>query len=135
MSRAHSGFLHMIKSIDSTRRRFLQMSLATLALSIAPRPALAAMPRIKGSRDLSLHNMNTGERLHVKYWENGKYNRGAWEKINHIMRDHYSGDVHMIDIRLLDLLYDLQAKLHNHDVIEVVSGLPFAGHQPDARQL
>jgi len=111
----------MIKSVDSARRRFLQMSLATLALSVAS-PAFAAMPRIKGVRELSFHNLHTGERLHTRYWENGKYSRSAWEKINHILRDHYSGDVHVIDIRLLDLLYDLQKHLHNHDTIEVVSG-------------
>jgi uncharacterized protein YcbK (DUF882 family) len=111
----------MIKFFDGTRRRFLQMGLATLALTAA-NPALAAIPRFKGKRELSFYNLHTDERLHVKFWENGRYNRAAWAKINHIMRDHYSGDVCTIDLRLLDLLYDLQAQLHNHDAIEIVSG-------------
>jgi len=111
----------MNQFFDGTRRRFLQIGIAALATTVA-RPVLAAMPRIQGARALSFHNMHTDERLHVTYWKDGKYDRVAWQKINHILRDHYSGDVHPMSVRLMDLLYDLQHKMKHEGTVEVVSG-------------
>ena len=111
----------MAQLMDGTRRRFLQTSLAALA-TFAVTPALAAVPRFKGVRSLAFHNLHTDERLHVDYWQDGKYDREACAKIDHILRDHYSGDVYPMDLRLMDLLHDLQNKTSNHGAIEVISG-------------
>lgn len=111
----------MQKLFNGTRRHFLQLGLTALACGVV-RPAFAVMPSPKGVRALSFHNMHTDERLHVNYWHDGAYDRMAWGKINYILRDHYSGDIHPMNIRLMDLLYDLQSRLKNHGVIEVVSG-------------
>ena len=85
-------------------------------------PALAAIPRTKGIRSLAFHNLHTDERLHVDYWKNGKYDRAAWAKIDHILRDHYSGDVLPMNLRLLDLVYDLRNRMGYGGNIEVISG-------------
>jgi uncharacterized protein YcbK (DUF882 family) len=111
----------MTKLFDGTRRGFLHLGLTALA-SMAAAPALAAVPRIRGLRQLAFHNLHTDERARIAYWQNGRYNRAACEKINRILRDHYSGDVFPIDVRLMDLLYDLQNKLRNDATIEVISG-------------
>src|ERR1700742_2060282 len=111
----------MIESFDKARRRFLKMGLVALACSAAT-PALAAMPRIQGSRSLAFHNLHTDERLRVTYWRDGKYDRAAWEKVNHVLRDFRTGDVHPMDIRLMDLLFDLQGKLENDNPVEIISG-------------
>src|SRR5262245_19973889 len=92
---------------DPSRRDFVRLGLTALACSVAT-PALAAVPRFKGLRALAFHNLHTDERLHVDYWRDGKYNPGALAKINHVLRDHYSGDVHPMDVRLIDLVHDLQ---------------------------
>ncbi len=112
----------MLKSFDAGRRRFLQMSLTAVACSAAVHPAFAAMPRIDARRALSFHNLHTDEKVHVQYWQNGRYDPNACERINHILRDHYSGDEHPIDLRLIDMLYDLQGKLKNDNPIEIISG-------------
>ena len=104
-----------------TRRRFLTLGLTALA-SVAAQPALAVMPRIKSARALSFHNLHTDEKLHAIYWKDGTYDRAAWGRINHILRDHYSGDEYPMDLRLMDLLFDLQGKLHSDSAIEIVSG-------------
>jgi uncharacterized protein YcbK (DUF882 family) len=111
----------MKQFFDGTRRGFLQIGLATLA-SAAATPAFAAVPRIKGIRALAFHNLHTDEKLRTTYWQNGKYDRSACAKIDHILRDHYSGDVYPMDVRLMDLLHDVQNKTGHEGVIEVISG-------------
>jgi uncharacterized protein YcbK (DUF882 family) len=113
----------MTKPILCTRRKFLRTGLIALAgVAAAAHPALASLPRFKGTRALSFYNLHTDEKLHVAYWKDGKYDRTAQTPINHILRDHYSGDVHPIDLRLIDLLFDLQGRLHNSGTIEIISG-------------
>lgn len=111
----------MTQFLDHHRRHFMGLGLTTLACTAAL-PVLAAVPRLKPTRSLSFYNLHTDEKLHVDYWRDGQYNPAALAKINHQLRDHYSGDVHPINIRLMDLLYDLQGKLGNRGVIEIVSG-------------
>ncbi len=111
----------MTEIIDGTRRRFLQLGLIAAACTAAS-PAMAIMPRFKGDKRLSFHNLHTDERLNVSYWKDGEYNRRSLEKIYNILRDHRTGDVFPIRTSLLDLLHDLQAKLKNHNTIEIISG-------------
>jgi len=111
----------MTKFFDSTRRRFLSVGLTTLACGMSV-PALAGWAPTKTSRSLAFHNLHTNEKLNVTYWQDGVYDRGAWGKINHILRDHYSGQSHVMDLRLMDLLHDVQTALHNDNRIEIISG-------------
>ncbi len=111
----------MTRIFDGTRRGFLQLGVTALTC-MAARPALAALPRVKGVKALAFHNLHTDERLRVTYWQDGKYSPAAHERINHILRDHYSGGVRNMDIRLMDLLYDLQRRLGNDSPLEIISG-------------
>ncbi len=111
----------MTQFFDGTRRRFLQIGCAALA-SMAATPALASVPHVKSIRSLAFHNLHTDERLRVNYWHNGKYDRLACSKIDHILRDHYSGDAFPMDVRLFDLLHDTQTKLGYDGNIEIISG-------------
>ena len=104
-----------------TRRGFLRAGLVTLA-SAAATPAFAAVPRVRGIRSLAFHNLHTDEKLRITYWRNGKYDRAACAKIDHVLRDHYSGDVYPMNLRLMDLLYDVQNETGHDGVIEVISG-------------
>lgn len=111
----------MTELIDGTRRRILQVGLMAIACTAA-RPALAVMPRAKGNKSLSFHNLHTDERLQVTYWKDGTYNRAAFEKINHILRDYRTGDIFPMRAGLMDLVHDLQTHLNHHDTIEIISG-------------
>lgn len=61
-------------------------------------------------RRISLLNLHTDERVSAVYWERGRYLTDALAEVNHVLRDYRNGEVHPIDIRLLDLLDDLAAK-------------------------
>ena len=110
----------MSKLFNAPRRRFLQLGLSTVA-GLAAVPALAAVPDLKGLRGLVFYNLHTDEKLHVTYWRDGRYDRAAFGKIDRVLRDHYSGDTHPMNARLMDLLFDLQHRTGNHGPIEVVS--------------
>jgi uncharacterized protein YcbK (DUF882 family) len=114
----------MEKLFDGTRRSFLGLGLLALSCSIsAPVWAKGVLPSLKGGRRaLSFHNLHTDERLAVAYWKDGVYDRAAWGKINHILRDHYSGETSVMNLGLMDLLHDLQSNLRNDNTIEVISG-------------
>jgi len=113
----------MTNLIDKTRRRMMGFGLCALACGIsAPSFASLARPVSKPARVLSFYNLHTDEKLSLAYWKDGTYDRGAWSRINHILRDHYSGETHVMDLRLMDLLHDVQTKLQTDRTIEIISG-------------
>lgn len=78
--------------------------------------------RAAEQRALRFYNTHTHERISVTYKQGGGYAPEALAQINHILRDHRSGDVYRIDAELLDFLYDLLQKLDYHDEVHIISG-------------
>lgn len=75
-----------------------------------------------GARRLAFDNLHTGEKLDVAYWENGTYLPDALQAVNHVLRDHYNNEVHVIEPKLLDLLTALSRKMEATPNFEVISG-------------
>jgi uncharacterized protein YcbK (DUF882 family) len=73
-------------------------------------------------RVLSFYNTHTHERLTVTYKKGDSYVPEAMGKIAIILRDHRSGDVHPIDPKLMDFLYDLLTEVGNHGEVHIISG-------------
>lgn len=106
-----------------SRRNFLALGASAALCAAAPSAAFARSLRpSREPRVLDFHNLHTGEKITAAYWRSGAYDRRELQKIYHILRDFRSGDIHPIDIRLFDLLHDLQGNLKNHNRIEIVSG-------------
>ncbi len=101
------------------RRRFLR-GCAGLTAGLVFAPALAAAPHRE--YHLNLLNLHTDERLKVTYWADGSFDPAALARIDHLLRDHRSGEVHPIDHALLYLLHRLQAQVGRHREIHVISG-------------
>jgi len=117
----------MTQTVNNARRTFLKYSFAAFTAaaatgSLTTRAFAAAVPHLSGVRSLAFHNLHTDERLRIDYWRDGQYDAGAYAKFNHILRDHYSGDEHPMDPRLMDLLHDIQQRVHNDRPIEIISG-------------
>jgi len=105
------------------RRDFLKLGAIATGILFTPLSALAAFdPRSKPFKNLAFYNTHTQERLHICYCRNGKYDIKALSKINHILRDHRSGEVKAIDTRLLDLLHVLSYKSNPQRPFHVISG-------------
>ena len=105
------------------RRDFLKLGAMATGILFNPLSAMAAFdPRYKSLKNLGFYNTHTHERLQVCYCRNGKYDIQALSKINHILRDHRSGEVKAIDTQLLDFLHALSDKTNPQKPFHVISG-------------
>jgi len=109
------------------RRRFLGLGAAALALPFLARLGAFASPRPAGGplppdRGLSFYNTHTGESAAIEYCRDGCVIPDSLEKIDHILRDHRTGETKPIDVGLLDLLNTLARTLPADAPFHVISG-------------
>ncbi len=102
-------------------RRQVLGTVAAAAACMVAAPALA-LPRMPGRRILAFDHLHTGESLDVVYWADGHYQPGALHRINWLLRDFRTDQVHPIDPHLLDLLTALRQQLRVRAPFQVVSG-------------
>jgi len=76
----------------------------------------------KAPRRLSFINLHTNERLTETYHEWGCYQEEALARINKILRDHRTGDIQSIDVRLLDFLFSINQETGTTHEFHVISG-------------
>ena len=84
-------------------------------------PLEAALRPLK-DRSLNLYNTHTGEHLSTVYWSRGHYRPEALAKISHLLRDHRSGEKHVIDPRVLDLVAAIGHKCESKGPVHIISG-------------
>lgn len=101
-----------------SRRALLRLGALGAATLAAGRARAALAPE----RALAFVHTHTGERARIVYWADGDYVREGLTAVDHVLRDHYSGDVHAIDPRLLDLLHALAGRLGAATPYHVISG-------------
>ncbi|HVO02982.1 MAG TPA: DUF882 domain-containing protein [Candidatus Cybelea sp.] len=102
------------------RRALLRTGLAAAAAGLVPGSAFAALP--PGDRTLAFFNTHTNESLKATYWRGSAFDHGALTEINFVLRDFRTGDVHPIDVNLLDLLTDLHRRTGSRQPFQVISG-------------
>jgi uncharacterized protein YcbK (DUF882 family) len=103
------------------RRRLLGVGLVAAATSLIA-PAAWASQGPAGDRTLALYNTHTDEKLKATYVRGSAFDKGALKDINHILRDHRTGDVFPIDLKLLDLLTELHRKTGSKQPFQIISG-------------
>jgi uncharacterized protein YcbK (DUF882 family) len=105
-----------------SRREFVKIGTGFLATCLVPATGWCALAPESPRRSLSFFNTHTGEQLGVCYYKNNVYRPGAMRQINHILRDHRTGDVEAIDSRLLDLLFTVSQRVGNGSPFHIISG-------------
>lgn len=110
-------------SRDVGRRSALRLGVAG-ALALAAFPVLPVRSATLNApkRRLAFVNLHTGEKLDAVYWSGGQYRPDAAARINHILRDFRTGELHPIDFGLLDVLHDLRLRLRARAPFEIISG-------------
>ena len=106
------------------RRHFLKFS-AAAALAAPAASAWASMPAMSLSsrpRKLSFIHTHVDESLSVTYFQGGDYVADGLGRLNHLLRDFRTQDVHTIDPQLFDILYDLQVLADRDAPFEIISG-------------
>ncbi len=105
------------------RRRFLRFGVVAATSLFVPQAfgnVLTKLP-VQQERKLSLLNLHTGERLNATYWADGQYQSSELEAINHILRDHRTGDVTRMDRNLLELLNVLHQQMGSKQAFQIIS--------------
>ena len=86
--------------------------------SLAPTPLTPPPP---GPRHLKFRHLHTEKNLEVVYWDDGRYIWDALQAVNQHLADFRSQAVHPIDVRLLDILFTLQALTGSKEPYRIVS--------------
>jgi len=70
-----------------------------------------------------MFHTHTGERLDVIYRRGETYVAQGLDDLNHFLRDHRTGDVHIYDPRVFDVLADLlESVAHPGDELHIICG-------------
>ncbi|HSO18078.1 MAG TPA: DUF882 domain-containing protein [Desulfosarcina sp.] len=105
-----------------SRRDFIKIGTGLAGAWLLPAAGWAALLPHDSRRSLAFFNTHTGERLRVCYFRDGAYSSGALQQINHILRDHRTGDIKVMDRRLMDLLFTVRHRLGCDDPFHIISG-------------
>lgn len=106
----------------STRRELLRFGLAAGAAAAAVPGLSWAQPATPDPRRVALHNLHTGESLSAVYWENGAYVPDAVAALNKVLRDYRTGDVHMMNPDLYEILNAVSDRVENRAPFQIISG-------------
>jgi len=106
-----------------SRRDFLAAGAAVAAACLFPHETFAGVLKdFSVERSLRFYNTHTDEKITAVYWSQGTLVPQALVDINHILRDHRTGEKKEIDAYLLDLLFALQQKLESAGPFHIISG-------------
>ena len=101
----------------SLLRRFLVLFGLVAAVGLTGQhDAIAA-----DERRLSFYHTHTHERLDTVFFKDGQYVASALEEVNRFLADFRTGDVAVIDPKLLDLIYEIRESLGSQGTYEVIS--------------
>lgn len=112
----------MTQHHQPARRRFLRLGAQSLLAASAAPLASHAMVAPRDARALSFDHTHTGEHIALVYALGEQFVAQALNNLNHFLRDHYSGEVGLIDPQLFDLLHRLRQELGADQPFQVISG-------------
>lgn len=114
----------MTEELPNGRRRFLTRGVQLAAAAGLPAGARAAItpPEARGARALGFFHTHTQERIDIVYAVADGYVAQALGSLNRFMRDHYTGEVGVIDPALFDLLHRVRLELGCAESFDVISG-------------
>lgn len=75
-----------------------------------------------GPRTLILRSIHTGEHLSATYWRDGGYVAPVLRQLDHLLRDHRTGELHPIAPSLMDVLFLVRHRLGSDAAFDVISG-------------
>ncbi len=105
-----------------SRRHFLRHATRLAAAGSLPVFAVHARASVPASRALAMAHTHTREHLDLVYAVEERYVPAALGSLNHFLRDHYSGQVGVMDPRVFDLLHRVRQLLGSERPFEVISG-------------
>ncbi len=103
-----------------SRRKALQWGTAAAASALVTPALVRAEAPYK--RILKMQSLNSGEKLTITYWADGAYIEDALPRINWFMRDLRTHESYKMDVRLLDLLWEIDQNTRSNNPLYTMSG-------------
>ncbi|POR97776.1 YcbK family protein [Haemophilus influenzae] len=108
--------------VDQNKRKWLSLGGIALGMSILPNSVLAMVSTPK-PRILTFRNINTGERLSGEFSLEKGFSPAMLKKLDYLMRDKRTNQVHKMDPNLFQKFYNIQTNLGLRNAeIEVICG-------------
>jgi uncharacterized protein YcbK (DUF882 family) len=104
------------------RRIFLRSAAAIAGSSMVPAAYAKAAPAFNIDKELHLYNIHTGEFVKTTFQQAGQYDQQGLDQLDHLLRDHRSGESTLISRTLLDDIHSLQEMFQPNQAIEIISG-------------
>ena len=99
-----------------------QLAASTLLLTGAGRALASAPGQAQDARQLSFNHLHTHERIALVYARGEQFVPPALTSLNHFLRDHYSGEVGVMDPELYNVLHGVRRALGTELPYDVISG-------------
>jgi len=107
--------------IQSSRRDFLKTS-AVVAGGLALSEVDMFASSKEKNKTLTLHNIHLNQTVHAHFLDNGRYNISGLFQIDKAMMDHHSWQIARIDLKLVNVLYEISKHLGKNKKINLISG-------------
>lgn len=117
------------------RRQFLGRTVRLGAAAVLPAlSATAALASVQDTRGLALVHTHTHEKIDLMYADGQDFLPAALGSLNRFLRDHYSGDIGLMDPQLYELLHGTQQLLGSKGAFEVISAYRCPATNANLRQ-
>ena len=104
-----------------SRRSFLVAAAQLTGAALLGGLSVPCRAGVTTGQQLSFYHTHTGERLQIDFHPSSCSPRKI-RRINRFLRDHRTGEVHSIDLRLLEILCQIKNVGRSSGTIEVISG-------------
>ena len=118
----------------SSRRQLMKKTVQLgIMMAAGSYPVVAGAKRLE-KKKLSFYHTHTRQSLDVTYVRHGMYDPTALGQVDNFLRDFRTGEVHTIDRRLLDVLWNIQQDMGYKGTFEVISGFRSSATNNKLRQ-
>ena len=101
----------MTQPLKPNRRTFLRHTASLAVAGAASSFAMPALANLSRGRTLAFDHTHTREKISLQYALGDEYLPRSLNRLNHFLRDHYSGAVGVIDPKLFDVLHRISVSL------------------------
>ncbi len=114
----------MIQPLKPSRRTFLRRSVSLAVAGAASALSTPVLANLSRGRSLAFDHTHTREKIALEYALGDAYIPKSLTRLNHFLRDHYSGAVGVIDPKLFDVLHRIGVALGTNSLqpFQVISG-------------
>jgi uncharacterized protein YcbK (DUF882 family) len=108
---------------DDSRRNFLKTgAIITSGIALSSSELFGRTHRRKKREALTLHNIHLNRTFHAEFFDGYRYNITGLFQIDKALMDYRAWQIARIDLKLVNLLYEINRFVGLHHKINIISG-------------